>query len=643
MPAPERRAPRSVLRHLAASALARRRVGLGGVWALASLFYYWTATSSGDPILFGQGQADYYNDLTSGFLAGHLSILASPPKGLLALHNPYDPLANAAYSGVFHDLALYHGHFYLTWGPTPVLTLFLPWRLLHVGQLEQNLACLIFGAVGLAFALALLDAAVSWLVPQARPWKAVLGGLVLATAGLVPFLLRTPEIYQVSIAGAYCFTCASLWLLTKGLSGARRASWWLGFASLAAGLAAGAHWDMVLLGALLLGSLWYLHREAPVGRGGEARRALVVVGPFAAAVVLLLAYNVARFGSPLQFGASYQLAGYDPTKTPFYKLGYLWPSLYYYFVAPMRWTFAFPFFALAPPPAYPGAVPVTYVPEEIGGILTTTPLLLFLVVLAARRRLAPLLRNLCLVLVGLALVIAVLIAFSLPGGSMRYEADYATLFTLPALLVWMAWQPARLALRRALTALGAAFGLYGAVAQVALSTTGPVDWLRLTNPSTYSSLQHATSVLPTLVVMAEGHASVVRVIDPDAGYPTALGDYGTYQAGRSFTLLHDHEEIDVIAPHSGSYELTARYGRAETAPSGGRITVWVQDGTTIDHFRFRAGSHALAVPLVRGLNELEAWVTFTHPQAPGAFPDILTVENLAFSVPAPPATALRGR
>jgi hypothetical protein len=198
----------------------------------------------------------------------------------------------------------------------------------------------------------------------------------------------------------------------------------------------------------------------------------------------------------------------------------------------------------------------------------------------------------------------------------------------------MAWRPERVAARRLVAVGGGVLVAYAAVLQVALSTTGPADQLRIGNPARYSALQHVTSVLPTWMVMLEGHASVVRVIDPDAGYPTALGDYGTYQAGHSFTLLHDPEEIDVIAPSSGTFDLTATYAKAETAPVGGRITIYVQDGTKVTKFRFRKGEHAVAVHLDRGLNELSSWVTFTHPQAPGAFPDILTVENLAFVTPA---------
>ena len=79
-----------------------------------------------------------------------------------------------------------------------------------------------------------------------------------------------------------------------------------------------------------------------------ARAALAVLAPWAAVVVLVFAYNALRFGSPLEVGASYQLAGIDPTKTPLHDPGYVLPSLYYYFIAPIRWVLAFPFTSSPP-------------------------------------------------------------------------------------------------------------------------------------------------------------------------------------------------------------------------------------------------------------------------------------------------------
>ena len=83
-------------------------------YALVFPFYWWTAVSSGNVRI-----RDYYNQFTNSILAGHIDMPFRPPKGLRPPKNPYDPALNSTYQRWYHDLILYHGHFYLSWGTTP--------------------------------------------------------------------------------------------------------------------------------------------------------------------------------------------------------------------------------------------------------------------------------------------------------------------------------------------------------------------------------------------------------------------------------------------------------------------------------------------------------------------------------------------
>ena len=148
-------------------------------------------------------------------------------------------------------------------------------------------------------------------------------------------------------------------------------------------------------------------------------------------MLLVLAYNLARFHNPFQIGSAYQLAAFNPVTTPSNQLGYVTPGLYYYVFAPVRLTPAFPFVMLPPPAFYPGVIPNAYSPEIVGGVLTVVPILV--VLLAAtfvlRRQLADLGR-IVLVLVVVSVALMGAISFAVPGGTMRYEADFASLLVL---------------------------------------------------------------------------------------------------------------------------------------------------------------------------------------------------------------------
>src|SRR5271170_7732742 len=69
----------------------------------------------------------HYEYLVDGFLHGHASLSVQPAPQLLALADPYDPAQNGPWR--LWDASLYHGKFYLYFGPTPVLLMF-PWRVL---------------------------------------------------------------------------------------------------------------------------------------------------------------------------------------------------------------------------------------------------------------------------------------------------------------------------------------------------------------------------------------------------------------------------------------------------------------------------------------------------------------------------------
>src|SRR5713101_86638 len=107
---------------------ALRKVFIVLFLAVVFAFYLWTASSSGNPFIFGKKLSDYYNLLSDAFLAGRLSLVVEPSKELLNLPDPYDPSLNAKFR--LHDASLYKGKYYLYFGPVPAVTFFIPFRFL---------------------------------------------------------------------------------------------------------------------------------------------------------------------------------------------------------------------------------------------------------------------------------------------------------------------------------------------------------------------------------------------------------------------------------------------------------------------------------------------------------------------------------
>jgi hypothetical protein len=580
---------------------------------VTAAFYVWTATSSANPIEFGGGKTDYYNLQSDAFLHGQLSLLVQPAKELLALPDPYDPAANAPYR--LHDLSLYHGHYYLPWGPTPALTLFIPFRALGLGDMPENLAVVLFSLGGLVFSVLLLRFLLRRFLPQTPAWLEVVAVVALALSNVAPFILRRPAVYEVAISAGFCFVFAGLYLLATGTLAERPNLWRLGLGSLCLGLAGGCRPHLLLVGGAVALCWWWLAWRKD--RATRLRLAAVLGVPLLVCVAALLVYNAVRFHSPTEFGQTYQLAGVEVRKKQTFELGYIVPGLYYYLVAPVRLTLDFPYFQLPPPPTYPRHVPAGYDGVEVtGGLLTNVPILLFLLgavpfVVAGRLRLPTGLGGIsgALVLLGGALILV--LSFAFWGTTMRYEMDFASLFLLAALLVWLAAVAAtRPPVRRILAVGGTALIAYGALVGVAISMTGYYDSLRTGSPGTYRALERFFSPLPTLATMIIGRPILVDVVN-DTGYaaPVTYSTAGTGPA--SFWLSRNPALLKIVSPRDGRIVLVATLGRGPSSAKRSRLTV-VVDGTSTP---VSGRLERIPVHVERGLNEVSLRAVETPPPA----------------------------
>jgi hypothetical protein len=79
-------------------------------------------------------------------------------------------------------------------------------------------------------------------------------------------------------------------------------------------------------------------------RGGSVRRlSMSAVLPAGVVGIGLAAYNYARFGSPLEFGLSYQLDEMILSKFPLFRLSFFWSNLKWYFLRPPAFASYFPY------------------------------------------------------------------------------------------------------------------------------------------------------------------------------------------------------------------------------------------------------------------------------------------------------------
>ncbi len=336
--------------------------GLAALFA-SSLSYTSAAPASSEP----------YNLLVEGFRSGHLWLAKDAPPALVAAPNPNAYAAYRDYLGApwnLVDLSYYRGHLYTYFGVTPALVLFWPWHGLTGAWIHGSAAALIFCLVGYALSLAVAGAALRRHYPGAGPAAAAAAALLLGSASTLPVFLARPGLFEVSIGCAYAFSMGSLACLWKVWHGSRGREGWLAAAALLFGLAVGARAAILLGGVILLfPAAGEFHSGGPGSRAGWRFLAAAAV-PLLLVGAGLAAYNIGRFGDPLQFGDAYQISGNDVFGKRSFGLVFAADNLRLHFLLPPRWHAGFPFvWRPAIPPVAAGHLPV----EFVFGVLPALP------------------------------------------------------------------------------------------------------------------------------------------------------------------------------------------------------------------------------------------------------------------------------
>ncbi len=353
-------------------------------FAAVLVFYFWTAATS-VPMSFKPASGGYYGMLADALRHGDLALRIKPPQALLDLPNPYDPVANAPFrqSGL-DDLSLRNGHLYAYWGPTAAIVLFAPLQMVGI-YVSQSLAVALFGYLGFVFSVAIVRFLVRRFLPSTPRWAMAVACVALAFGNTVPFILRRPATHEVAITCGLCFGMLGIWLLLMGWYGPRPSRRKLLAAGVALGLALISRPSLGVLGLIPLVLVATAWRAGTWPLGLTGTRVLVALfGPLAACAALLMAYNMARFGSPLEFGQKFQMTGVESVET--LVPAFIPSGLFIYLLTPPRPTALFPFLSLDSP-LLPWTPRSDYQAiEDTGGALVLAPVLWWIFLLPVLRR-----------------------------------------------------------------------------------------------------------------------------------------------------------------------------------------------------------------------------------------------------------------
>ncbi|HWA09843.1 MAG TPA: hypothetical protein VG838_10365 [Opitutaceae bacterium] len=402
---------------------ARRHHGLAGLlaWILCSALYLWTANGVADRDADRDNVWHHYQYMVDGFLSGHLYLSREPAKELLALPDPYDPVRNLHYR--FWDASLYHGKYYLYYGPLPAILLMLPWKLLAAADLPQRLATGLFACGGLGALALLLTEIRRRLFRGVTPAQLFLAIVLAGHVSWLPVILRRPAFWELPIVTAAALLWWSFYCLWRYHESGGRSRWaWAGGVIFSLTLAARPTYLFAAPLVVLLFTLPFSRERTWPQR---LRLAWPVIVPLGCSGLALAAYNYGRFGHPLEFGQHYQLWGVAYGDAPFFSLRFLPFNLGLYFFSLPELSPYFPFLRTI----WVGDLPAGFLGvEDMPGLLFTMPVLLAgFVALGGgwHRRRDPAMAVLVWLLTGAALASAIIggVLFCFGGACSRYITE----------------------------------------------------------------------------------------------------------------------------------------------------------------------------------------------------------------------------
>lgn len=373
--------PRAIVTMAAAPGSARSRMIHRGIIAagfvVVAWFYAWTNDPTGASWRIRGEQSDYYNLLIHGLLKGHLYMDTPVAKELIECPDPWNPAVRSPHIPILQDATYYQGRYYLYYGPAPVVTLMMPFRLITGADLPLSLATLCFAWGGLLVSLLLWESIRERYFPEVRAWVGFAAVLIVGVANPLPVLLRRTLVYELPIVSGFFFSMAALLALYWSIHSSRRRIAWLAAASVCLGLAVASRLTFLFTMPILLVPLWHAWRHGE-GRSFSHlwRAGVAAIGPIAAIGAMMAAYNYARFGELGEFGTKYQVAEMFNLMTPRrFALDYVAFNLVDYLLATPNLSPHFPYFHFPGAWRWPIQAPAEYWgPELVPGLLACFPI-----------------------------------------------------------------------------------------------------------------------------------------------------------------------------------------------------------------------------------------------------------------------------
>lgn len=291
-------------------------------------------------------QRTQYQLLTEAFTHGHAYLDEEPSDILKNLKNPYDKrVREAAFEDTdedyIWDVAFYKNKYYVYFGVAPVILYYLPFYALtghHIKTVTCVSITMIAGVIGVFL---LLYHLCKKYYPKVSLGVYLSFTLLFVNACGILYIMGRPDHYSLPILMAMTFSIYGLYWWLKAKENNLNSKY-LFLGSLCMASVAACRPQLLLTSFFAIPLFWEDVKKRELLSFKSIKKSMAFMTPYVVIALLLMWYNCIRFGSPMDFGANYNLTTNDMTRRGF-VIGRIPLGLYYYLLVPFQFVLKFPF------------------------------------------------------------------------------------------------------------------------------------------------------------------------------------------------------------------------------------------------------------------------------------------------------------
>lgn len=275
---------------------------------------------------------------------GQIKLLEEPSKELKEMENPYDNIKreeqNVSY---LYDVAYYNGNYYNYFGIAPIITSILPFRLITGGYLRTYVFNMFYSIIAIFALYSLYRKLIKKYIKKVSLCNFYLGFFGILFASNFLTLLRGLK-YDIVQTSGIAFLLISLNLAISVFNNSRCKILKLILLGITTGLVVLSKPNLIVYYLLIV--FFILIGMKELNLKDKIKNCILILIPLGILAIIQMILNYVRFDNILEFGAKYQLTGFNMTACMSFTFGKIYAGIVEYIfktptINPLRFPFVF--------------------------------------------------------------------------------------------------------------------------------------------------------------------------------------------------------------------------------------------------------------------------------------------------------------